>query len=139
MTNIGILYYNAQGVKRDLVQAYAWFGRAQKLGDPRAAELVKTTAEKLRPGDLRKAETLAAQWNPPKPAQPQTAPAEAVLFAPPPKTPEAAPAAGPAVVPKAGRRPLRWLPPGKGSRGSSPSATFMAITNSSRECCYPRD
>ena len=36
MANLGILYYNAQGVKRDLVQAYAWFARAEQRGDPRA-------------------------------------------------------------------------------------------------------
>ena len=35
MTNIGILYYNQEGVKRDLVEAYAWFVRA-KLAQIRA-------------------------------------------------------------------------------------------------------
>ena len=29
MTNIGVLYYNAQGVERDLVEAYAWFARVR--------------------------------------------------------------------------------------------------------------
>ena len=65
MANLGILYYNGQGVKRDLVQAYSWFDRAQKLGDPRAGELLSATARKLRPGDLKKAQQLAAQWTPP--------------------------------------------------------------------------
>jgi TPR repeat protein len=63
-TNIGILYYNAQGVKRDLVQAYAWLARAQKMGDPRAGVLLSTTASRMRPADLKKAQALAAEWKP---------------------------------------------------------------------------
>ena len=30
VANIGILYYNAQGVKRDLVEAYVWFSHAPR-------------------------------------------------------------------------------------------------------------
>ncbi len=74
LTNLGILYYNAQGIKRDLVQAYAWFDRAQKLGDPRAGELLRTTAARMSPKDVKKGQTLAAQWQPPpKPNQTETA------------------------------------------------------------------
>jgi TPR repeat protein len=80
MANLGILYYNAQGVKRDLVQAYNWFEHAQRLGDPRATELLSATAQKLPPGDLKKARGLAAQWKPPEPAQGQTQVADARIF-----------------------------------------------------------
>jgi TPR repeat protein len=85
LVNIGILYYNQQGVKRDLVQAYAWFDRALKMGDPRAKELLDATAERMRPGDIKKAKTLSAQWQPPaaKPAPGQTS----GWFLPPPAEP----------------------------------------------------
>lgn len=91
MANLGILYYNAQGVKRDLLQAYAWFSRAQQHGDPRAGELLSAAANKLKPGDLKKAQTLAAQWQPPNGNQTQVA--DARLFKPAPDTQTAAPPA----------------------------------------------
>jgi TPR repeat protein len=64
LTNLGILYYNAQGVKRDLVQAYVWMARAQKMGDPRAAQLFRTTAERMKPKEIKQAQALVAQWQP---------------------------------------------------------------------------
>jgi TPR repeat protein len=67
MTNLGILYYNAQGVPRDLVQAYAWFSRAEKAGDNRAPELLKTTADKMEPKQIRKAQEVALEWQPSSP------------------------------------------------------------------------
>jgi TPR repeat protein len=80
MANLGILYYNAQGVKRDLVQAYAWFEHAQRMGDPRAGALLSAAAGKLKPGDLKNAQTLASRWQPP--AKRETELAEARLFKP---------------------------------------------------------
>jgi TPR repeat protein len=95
MANLGILYYNAQGVKRDLVQAYAWFARAQKLGDPRAGELLTAAGNKLKPGDIKKAQALAAQWQPPAKLQVQVA--DTHLFKPAPRMEATAePAAKPA-------------------------------------------
>ncbi len=88
MANLGILYYNAQGFKRDLVQAYAWFDRAQRRGDPRAGELLNATARKMKPGDVKKAQTLAANWEPSK--QQQTQVADARLFKPAPEAQVAA-------------------------------------------------
>jgi TPR repeat protein len=64
LTNLGILYYNAQGVKRDLVQAYAWFARAEKMGDPRAGQLFRTTASRMKPKDVKQAQALVEQWHP---------------------------------------------------------------------------
>jgi TPR repeat protein len=79
LVNIGVLYYNQQGVKRDLVQAYAWFDRALKMGDPRAKELLDTTAERMKPKDVTRAQTLSAEWKPPTPKQPSTDVAELFL------------------------------------------------------------
>lgn len=88
MTNLGILYYNAQGVPRDLVQAYAWFSRAAKAGEPRAPQLLRIAAGKMRPKELTKAQEVAADW---KPAQPAANTADRIdaakLFAPAPEQP----------------------------------------------------
>ena len=101
LTNLGILYYNAQGVDRDLVQAYAWFSRAQEVGDPRAAYLLQTTAKRMTSKDVKKGQTLAAEWKPPAGnTQPK---ANAELFKGPqpaaasPQTASAAESAAPAV------------------------------------------
>jgi TPR repeat protein len=107
MANIGILYYNAQGVKRDLVEAYAWFDRAQKLGDPRAGELLSSTGSKLKPGDLKKAQKLAADWQPPH--APETQAASGNLFKPRPEPAAAATAPKAAVAaPSAAPIPDTW-------------------------------
>ena len=61
MNNIGILYYNAEGVERDLVEAYAWFARVQKHGDPRAAELISWASENMTRKQIEKAQALAGE------------------------------------------------------------------------------
>ncbi len=94
-TNIGILYYNGQGVKRDVPQSYIWFAKALKLGDPRANDLAPTTAKKLKPGDLKKAEKELAAWQPPPKPQAPATPTN--LFMPEPvTTPATTPVATPA-------------------------------------------
>jgi hypothetical protein len=83
MTNIGILYYNQEGVKRDLVEAYAWFVRAKLAQDPRAADLLQMTMDKLKGDQVRQGEALAANWHPQKPsaaAQLDMAALDAKLF-----------------------------------------------------------
>ncbi|HJT90131.1 MAG TPA: metallophosphoesterase [Bryobacteraceae bacterium] len=103
MTNIGVLYYNAQGVKRDLVQAYAWISRGQKAGDPRGAELLQVTADKMKPEEIKSAQQVATQWQPAAKQHAETAADH--LFSPPPaaervasaaSTVKTQPAAGPA-------------------------------------------
>ena len=69
MTNIGILYYNAQGVPRDLVEAYAWFSRAAKAGDERGAQLLRITESRMKPGDVKKGQEVAANWKPKPPTR----------------------------------------------------------------------
>ena len=86
LTNLGILAYNAQGMKRDLVQAYAWFALAQKQGDPRAGELLRTTAERMKPKEIKLAETRMNEWHPT--GHPHAPEQEAGLF----KEPETTPA-----------------------------------------------
>ncbi len=99
MTNIAILYYNGQGVKRDLSEAYVWFARAQKLGDPRAKEMISMAHDKLKPKELKLADSRIDEWQPKNTAQP-TVEAAAVLFKQPEQTgqpaadrPDARPAA----------------------------------------------
>ena len=70
MTNIAILYYNGQGVKRDLSEAYVWFSRAQKLGDPRAKEMISMAHDKLKPKELKLADARIDQWQPTVKSQP---------------------------------------------------------------------
>jgi TPR repeat protein len=79
LTNIAILYYNGQGVKRNLSEAYIWFARAQKLGDPRAKEMISMAHDKLKPKDLKLADARIDQWQPTVKAQPIVDSAE-VLF-----------------------------------------------------------
>ncbi len=64
MTNLGVLYYNAQGEARDLIEAYAWLERAKEHGDARAAELLKSTAERMSKKDISRAQQLADEWEP---------------------------------------------------------------------------
>jgi TPR repeat protein len=138
MANLGILYYNGQGVRRDLIQAYAWFDRAQRLGDPRAGELLSATQRKLKPGDLKKAQQLSMQWEPPKPTQV----AEGALFKPAPAAAVAAaraaegeaartapePAARPTPAPAVSSGPSAPAAPGDAAAQASPiPAVFTGV------------
>lgn len=134
MANLGILYYNAQGVKRDLVQAYAWFERAQRMGDPRAGDLLNATARKLKPGDVKKAQTLAANWQPPK--QQQTQVADARLFKPAPETQVAAAQpprgeASPTPAPAPAAAPASTSPapaaPSAAEQANTPPAVYTGV------------
>jgi TPR repeat protein len=90
-TNIGVLYYNGEGVKHDLVQSYAWLERGWKLGDPRALELISWVGGNMKAAEIRKAQQIVAEWQPPKPQQQA---ADAKWF----KQPESAAAAGAAAT-----------------------------------------
>jgi TPR repeat protein len=131
MTNLGILYYNAQGGKRDLVQAYAWIERAKKLGEPRADELIETTAERMNKRDVKRAEALVDEWHPSNHPKPELE--EAKLF----KQPAAAPASGapasgaPASGMPAGTSPASAVPvnsPANGAPINHDSADHKAGT-----------
>ena len=62
LTNLGVLYYNGQGEKRDLVLAHEYFLLGQMRGDPRAANLIECTNNKLTKNEMKRATELAQQW-----------------------------------------------------------------------------
>jgi TPR repeat protein len=63
LCNIGILYYNGQGVPVDRVEAHRYFLLAKERGEPRAANLIQLTTEKLKKDQIAKAVAEAAQWD----------------------------------------------------------------------------
>jgi hypothetical protein len=114
MTNVGILYYNAESVKRDLVEAYAWFARAAARGDERGKALAESTHKKLKGGDLNRAEQLARNWQP-KPVK-VSEPVQVALAESQPSAPPVAPAASAGsadrtIVPRPKITPARPEPP----------------------------
>ena len=66
--NLGHLYLSGTGVKQDLVMAYAWSAIAVKSGNSGFAKGNMEQVKKLlKPEQLSKAETMAAQWKPGQP------------------------------------------------------------------------
>ena len=63
LTNLGVLYYNGQG------ESATWYSRMSILllgkmhGDPRAANLIEVTTNKLKKDQIQRAVDLAQQWN----------------------------------------------------------------------------
>ncbi|MEP6714887.1 MAG: metallophosphoesterase [Terriglobia bacterium] len=110
LCNIGILYYNGQGVPLDRTQAHRYFLIASELGEPRAADLIKFTTEKLNKKQLAQAVTLADQWRqahpgkvdtslaPPPPAILASADTQPAAEKRSPQTPEARMATGSAAL-----------------------------------------
>jgi TPR repeat protein len=107
LTNIAILYYNGQGVKRDLAECYAWLARAQKMGDPRAGDVLAWTQKNMKPADIKKGRALVDRWQPSPKAQAQMAdarlfkqpqPAAANVAAKAPTAPAVSSAASPARI-----------------------------------------
>jgi TPR repeat protein len=62
LINIGVLYYNGSGEKRDLVLAHEYFLLGQMKGDPRASNLLEVTTNKLSKKQMKRASDLAQQW-----------------------------------------------------------------------------
>ena len=62
LCNIAILYYNGDGVRRDLVQAHAYYLLAKEAGDPRAANLIQLTTEKLNKKQIAEAVQIAEKF-----------------------------------------------------------------------------
>jgi TPR repeat protein len=62
LCNLAILYYNGEGLKRDLVQSHEYFLLAKEAGDPRAANLMELTTEKLTKKQMEKAQQLAEEF-----------------------------------------------------------------------------
>ena len=74
LCNIAILYYNGQGVPVDRVQAHRYFLLAKELDEPRAANLIKLTTEKLDSKQIAQAEAEAGDWRRDHPVTPSEGP-----------------------------------------------------------------
>lgn len=84
LCNIAILYYNGQGVPVDRFKAHEYFLIAKELGEPRAANLISLTTEKLTKKQILEASALADQWraaHPLKAEEPLTPSIEAPAIA----------------------------------------------------------
>ena len=60
--NLGISYYNGEGVAEDNVQAYKWLHIASKRGIKGAAKDREDTAEVMTSGEIAEAQKLAREW-----------------------------------------------------------------------------
>jgi TPR repeat protein len=79
LCNIAILYYNGQGVPVDRVQANKYFLLAKERGEPRAADLIQLTTEKLSPKQIAEARSGADAWNGEHPVAGSREPAPVVV------------------------------------------------------------
>ena len=68
-SNLGIMYYNGQGVTQDYAQAHMWYNLAASSFPPGEDhdEAVKNrdiVAEKMTPAQISEAQKLAREWSP---------------------------------------------------------------------------
>ena len=64
--NLGVIYYNGRGVKRDYVIAHKWLNLAAAKGHKAAASLRDFFAKRLTPAQIAEAQRLAREWKPKK-------------------------------------------------------------------------
>jgi TPR repeat protein len=57
--DLGLLYLDGRGVRKDYLQAYMWF----KLSRPDSNPNLSIAAAHMTPEQIAEAERLAAQWN----------------------------------------------------------------------------
>ncbi|OLP53245.1 hypothetical protein BJF92_00275 [Rhizobium rhizosphaerae] len=62
--NLAILYARGNGVRQDLKQSWAWFDAAAAQGDPDAAQKRDDVAKVMKPADLESARAQAAAFKP---------------------------------------------------------------------------
>ena len=62
--NLGLMYYIGQGMAQDRVLAYMLVSLAASGGDEMAAENIAVLDKELSPGQIQKAQALAAAWKP---------------------------------------------------------------------------
>ena len=60
--NLGLLYYNGQGVPQDYVTAYAWSNIAAAQGDEKAKRIRDLAAAKLGAASLVEAQKLSKEY-----------------------------------------------------------------------------
>ena len=63
-TNLGVMYYEGQGVPQDYVQAHMWFNLAAASGKENAAENRDIAASNMTPAQIAEAQKLAREWKP---------------------------------------------------------------------------
>jgi len=63
-TNLGICYYNGDGVSKDQVEAYKWLLLAARQGDEHAKEGVTLLEHVLRPEQIAEGQKRARDFKP---------------------------------------------------------------------------
>jgi len=62
--NLGAMYINGEGVRRNYVRAYMWLSLAAKQGYKRAVSSQGQLEREMTPGELAEAERFAREWRP---------------------------------------------------------------------------
>ena len=62
--NLGAMYINGEGVRRNYVQGYMWLSLAAKQGYKRAVSSQGQLEREMTPGELAEAERFAREWKP---------------------------------------------------------------------------
>ncbi len=62
--NLGAMYINGEGVRRNYVRAYMWLSLAAKQGYKRAVSSQGQLEREMTPGELAEAERFAREWTP---------------------------------------------------------------------------
>ncbi len=62
--NLGAMYINGEGVRRNYVRAYMWLSLAAKQGYKRAVSSQGQLEREMTPGELAEAERFAREWKP---------------------------------------------------------------------------
>ena len=63
-TSLGVMYTNGEGVPRDLVRAYAWYGLAAAQGEENAQEYRDRVEGELTLAQRAEGQRLASGWTP---------------------------------------------------------------------------
>ena len=63
-SNLGVMYYNGQGVPQDYVSEYMWFNFSSANGDKDAIKNRKLVETKMSKQQIEKAQELARNWKP---------------------------------------------------------------------------
>ncbi len=61
---LGLMYYEGQGVAKDLVAAHMWINLAAVNGDANVLKLRGIVAKEMTPTQLAEAQKLASEWKP---------------------------------------------------------------------------
>ena len=63
-TNLGICYYNGDGVSKDQVEAYKWLLLAARQGDEHAKKNMTVLESKLTPEQIAEGQKRAREFKP---------------------------------------------------------------------------